>query len=67
MEKKSNKKKSKLKINSLEHSLFEDLVKHELNQVKGGYSGYPPFTITPLKKHMNTEPFIIIVPVTYSF
>ena len=59
MEKESNNRKSKLEINSLEHFLFEDLVEHELDQVRGGHSDYPPDTIAPLKKHMSTEPFIV--------
>ena len=67
MEKKSNNRKSKVKVNSLEHSLFEDLVDHEAEQIRGGHSNYspadyPPDCIAPLKKDMSTEPFIVIVP-----
>ncbi len=36
MEKKSNSKKGKLEINSLEHLLLENVVDRESTQIKGG-------------------------------
>ena len=36
MKKKSNSKKTKLKINSLENTLFKRLKNEELKQIKGG-------------------------------
>ena len=68
MKRKSNSRESKIKVNSLDYSLFEDLVDHEAEQIKGGHSDYspsdyPPDCIAPLRKHIdNIEPFIVIVP-----
>lgn len=52
MKKKSNSKKSKLEINSLEYLLFNDLIKHESSQIRGGCSSdivLPPIDPPPVR------------------
>ncbi len=49
MEKTLNKKKSKLEINSLEYLFVKDLTEHKSNQIRGGYSIYPPNNILLLE------------------
>lgn len=65
MEKKSNSRASKIKVNSLEHFLFEDLIDQEVGQIRGGHfnnvSLYLSDCIAPSKEHKSIEPFIVIV------
>ncbi len=73
MEKTSNNRKSKLEINSLEHIehiLFEDLVEHKSDQIRGGYSNglslHTPDEVFPLEDKdpfVTMDPFIVILPI----